>query len=88
MPLAVDPAYGGGRELMLSSFKSGYRPSRRRAEKPLLARLSLHVARIAFDHPESGSRLSLSAAPPRDFRAAVQQLAKYGRLPSNGAVRR
>lgn len=81
MPLAVDPSFGGGRELLLSSFKAGYRPSRRHREKPLLARLSLHVQRIELIHPRTGEPLILECDPPRDFRAAVQQLSKHGRLP-------
>lgn len=81
MPLAVDELYGGGRELMLSSFKSGYRPNRRGVEKPLLARLSLHVASIELQHPATGVPLQFRAEPPRDFRATIQQLGKYGRLP-------
>jgi len=80
MPLAVDPTYGGGTELRLSAFKSGYRPSRRHAEKPLIARLTLHAESVELIHPADGRTLSLRAEPPRDFRAAVHQLAKYGRL--------
>ncbi len=79
MPLAVDPLYGGGRELMLSSFKPDYRPSRRHEERPLIARLTLHVVRVAFDHPKTAEPMRFEAQPPRDFRAAVTQLGKYGR---------
>ncbi len=80
MPLAVDPTYGGAQELMLSSFKPGYRESRRGPERPLIARLSLHSARISLRHPLNGDPMEWSIAPPRDFRAAANQLAKYGRL--------
>jgi len=81
MPLVVDDLYGGGRELMLSSFKAGYRPNRRGVENPLLARLSLHVVSIELLHPATGVPLQFRADPPRDFRATIQQLGKYGRLP-------
>lgn len=80
MPLAVDPTYGGGKELMLSSFKPGYRESRRGPERPLIARLSLHSTRVSLRNPKNGDPMEWSAAPPRDFRAAANQLAKYGRL--------
>lgn len=80
MPLAVDPTYGGAKELMLSSFKAGYRESRRGPERPLIARLSLHSARVALRHPRSGDTMEWTMEPPRDFRAAASQLAKYGRL--------
>lgn len=80
MPLAVDPVYGGGSEVRLSSFKPGYRPSRRHGERPLIARLTLHAAEVALVHPRNGAPLRYSALPPKDFRAAIAQLAKYGRL--------
>ncbi len=79
MPPAVDPLYGGGLELRLSSFKAGYRPGRHGPERPLIARVSIHAAELAFTHPD-GRGLTFSAEPPRDFRAAVHQLGKYGRL--------
>lgn len=79
MPPAVDPIYGGG-ALMLSAFKSGYRPSRRHGERPLISRLSLHVERLTLEHPSSGCRMKWTAERPKDFRAALRQLDKYGRL--------
>ncbi|MEE8171106.1 MAG: pseudouridine synthase, partial [Phycisphaerae bacterium] len=80
MPLAVDPDYGGNRALLLSSFKPGYRPSRRHGERPLIARISLHAASLAFNHPTSGTSCRFEAAPPKDFRAALNQLDKHGRI--------
>jgi 23S rRNA-/tRNA-specific pseudouridylate synthase len=80
MPLAVDSTYGGAKDLMLSSFKPGYRESRRGPERPLIARLSLHSARVALRHPRNGDAMEWTISPPRDFRAAANQLAKYGRL--------
>src|SRR5262245_34318656 len=53
-PLAVDPLYGGPADLRLSSYKPGYKQSSRHDERPLIARITLHAARISFDHP-SGS---------------------------------
>jgi len=81
MPLAVDPTYGGADRLMLSSFKTGYRRSHRRPEHPLIRRLTLHAASITLEHPTTGKKLQFDALPPKDFRAALHQLAKYGRLP-------
>jgi 23S rRNA-/tRNA-specific pseudouridylate synthase len=81
MPLAVDPIRGGAAGLMLSSFKAGYRPSRRRPERPLIQRLSLHASSIAFPHPVTGRPLQSEAPPPKDFRAALHQLDRFGRLP-------
>jgi 23S rRNA-/tRNA-specific pseudouridylate synthase len=81
MPLAVDPAYGGGKDVLLSSFKAGYRPSRRRPERPLIQRLSLHAEVLLFTHPVSGERLQFEVPPPHDLRAAIHQLGRFGRMP-------
>lgn len=86
MPLAVDKVYGGAQHLMLSSFKSGYRRSHRHSERPLIARLSLHIAAVTMTHPTSGESLKFESRPPRDFKAAVHQLGRFGRIPkSSGA---
>ncbi len=75
-PLAVDPLYGGGAALLLSNFKPDYRPSRKGEERPLIARLTLHALRLTAPHPTSGIALTFEAPPPKDFRAAVNQLAR------------
>jgi RluA family pseudouridine synthase len=75
-PLAVDPLYGGGQSLLLSHYKIDYRPNRRRPEHPLIARLTLHAARITFEHPATGQPLTLAAPWPKDLRAAVTQLSR------------
>ena len=81
LPLIVDPAYGGGSELRLSSFKAGYRPSPRHPERPLLDRVSLHVSGVSLTHPVTGESLSFQSEPPKDFRAALKQLELHGRIP-------
>lgn len=75
-PLSVDPLYGDAHELRLSSFKGAYQPSRRRDERPLLARLSLHALRVALDHPGDGRRMTFEAPYPKDLRATINQLAR------------
>lgn len=80
MPLAVDPAFGGSRALLLSSFKAGYHPSKRHAERPLIARTSLHVHRIEFPHPFTHEEICITAEPPKDFRATLHQLDRFGRI--------
>ncbi len=81
MPLAVDRIYGSPEGLMLSSFKAGYRPSRRKAERPLIDRASLHAHIVEMDVPGGDERLTLTAEPPKDFRAALHQLDRFGRAP-------
>jgi 23S rRNA-/tRNA-specific pseudouridylate synthase len=70
----VDPLYGGSTALWLSQLKADYRPSRQHAEHPLIGRLTLHAAALAFDHPAGGGRVAYEAALPKDMRAAINQL--------------
>jgi 23S rRNA pseudouridine1911/1915/1917 synthase len=76
-PLGVDPLYGGGRAIWLSHYKPDYRASERRPERPLIERLTLHAARITFEHPRTGQRVTVEAPMPKDFRAAVTQLGRW-----------
>lgn len=76
-PLAVDPLYGKRTQLTLSDIKPGYRAPREVEERPLLGRLSLHAARLAFHHPGSRERLTFTAPLPKDLRALLQQLRKW-----------
>lgn len=80
MPLAVDPEYGGAAALMLSAFKSGYHRSQRHEERPLIGRLTLHSASLEFRHPRTKAACKFEAPLPKDFRAALNQLDKYGRI--------
>ncbi len=73
-PLTVDPKYGGGQQVMLSRFKPGYQPSRRHEERPLISRLTLHAARIVFDHPDGRGQVAYEAPLPKDLRATLNQL--------------
>lgn len=75
-PLTVDPLYGGGESIMLSVYKPKFRPSTRREERPLMSRLTLHAARIAFDHPADARRVEFEAPLPKDFNAVLTQLRK------------
>ncbi len=81
MPLAVDPTYRGAGELLLSSFKANYRRSNRRPERPLIRRPALHAASVSLHLPGSGERAEWTAALPKDLRATLHQLDRFGRLP-------
>lgn len=80
-PLLVDPLYGSGAGLMLSSFKPDYRPSRRHDERPLIARLTLHARALEFQHPDGGT-VRFEAELPKDFRATLNQLRRQGGVAS------
>jgi 23S rRNA pseudouridine955/2504/2580 synthase/23S rRNA pseudouridine1911/1915/1917 synthase len=82
LPLAVDPLYNPPRSgeapgIFLSRFKRDYHEKKDQVERPLIGRLSLHAARIAFLDME-GKRIELECPPPKDFRAAINMLGKYG----------
>jgi 23S rRNA-/tRNA-specific pseudouridylate synthase len=81
IPLAVDSLFGGGQELLLSSFKAGYHRSQRREERPLISRVSLHASSVSFLHPVSGQPMRLEAPLPKDMKATLHQLDRFGRLP-------
>jgi 23S rRNA-/tRNA-specific pseudouridylate synthase len=70
----VDPLYGGAPELKLSFYKPGYRSNRREEERPLIARLTLHAARLRLRHPATEAPLTLEAPLPKDLRATLRQL--------------
>lgn len=80
LPLAIDPLYNrqGASELLLSSFKRHYHRSADKDERPLIARLTLHAEKLRFQ--DMGNALVEVMAPlPKDFRAALNMLEKYGR---------
>jgi len=81
LPLAVDLLYNrskpkNGPGLFLSAFKRGYRAKSDVDERPLILRLTLHARRLSLKHPDE-SPLDLIAEPPKDFRAALNQLTRH-----------
>lgn len=75
-PLAVDPEYGQREALCLSEFKKKYKVTGN-AEKPLIARLTLHAARLTLREPASGESMTFEAPLPHDFEVTLKQLRKY-----------
>ena len=78
MPLAVDPLYGGGAGVYLSRLKADYKPSRTHPEYPLIGRVSLHARAVRLRHPGTGEMIEVTAEPPKDFRAVINQLRRLG----------
>jgi RluA family pseudouridine synthase len=79
-PLAVDPLYGGAQALYLSSIKTRrFKLSKEvESELPLLQRVPLHALSLSFEHPRTGEWLSFEAPLPKDIRATLSQLRKWG----------
>ncbi|MEM9822874.1 MAG: RluA family pseudouridine synthase [Bacteroidota bacterium] len=79
-PLAVDAVYGRKAEFYLSQVKlKKYRPNRLEEERPLMSRTSLHAYELQLMHPVSGDNLTFQAPLPKDFKAVLQQLRKWGK---------
>lgn len=83
LPLAVDALYnpprpGGVPGIFLSKVKRDYSPTFGEEERPLIGRLTLHAEKLAFENLD-GQRVELVCEPPKDFRATVNQLRKFGR---------
>jgi 23S rRNA pseudouridine955/2504/2580 synthase/23S rRNA pseudouridine1911/1915/1917 synthase len=79
LPLAIDPLYhpDASAGILLSSFKRGYRPAGAQG-RPLIDRLTLHAQRLVFRN-QSGESVTVEAPLPKDFRAALNMLHKYGK---------
>jgi 23S rRNA pseudouridine955/2504/2580 synthase/23S rRNA pseudouridine1911/1915/1917 synthase len=80
LPLAVDALYNPrvGDGVLLSTFKRGYRPKPGEEERPLIGRLTLHAERLKFSDM-AGATVAIIAEIPKDLRAALSMLRKYGR---------
>lgn len=81
LPLAVDPLYHPARAraggILLSSFKRDYRPTGH-PERPLIDRLTLHAHKLRF-RDARGQAIGIEAPFPKDLRATLNTLGKYGR---------
>ncbi len=78
-PLAIDEMYGRREAFFLSEVKQrGFQLGKDEEERPLMQRLTLHALRLTIDHPATGERTTFEAPLPKDFRAVLQQLRKWG----------
>lgn len=75
-PLAMDPLYGKGEPVLLSSLKANYKP-KDGEEKPVIARLPLHALRLAFREPTEEKTVVVEAPLPKDFARMLKLLRKY-----------
>jgi 23S rRNA pseudouridine1911/1915/1917 synthase len=78
--LAVDPLYGKRSELFLSEIKGKkFQLGKYEEERPLLQRTALHASRLIVAHPLTGQPVAGEAPLPKDLRAVLSQLDKWGR---------
>jgi 23S rRNA pseudouridine955/2504/2580 synthase/23S rRNA pseudouridine1911/1915/1917 synthase len=77
-PLAVDPTYGSPTPVTIRDIKLRLRGVENLEGSALLQRTPLHAHRIAFKHPVTAIPMELLAELPKDMRATLQQLRKWG----------
>lgn len=79
-PLAIDSVYGRKEEFNLSDIKlRRFNLKKGTEERPLMKRSTLHAYSLEIDHPTTGERVKFTADMPKDFRAVLQQLRKWGK---------
>ncbi len=76
--LLVGDTLYGGKPLWLSRLKRDYRLKPGRTERPLLARVALHLEQLTLAHPVTGAALTLTAPCPKDMRVALKYLREFG----------
>jgi len=74
---AVGDACYGGRPLMLSRLKPGYRLKPGQEERPLIGRVALHAERLSVVHPATGESVTIHAPWPNDFKVSVKYLRRF-----------
>jgi len=47
---------------------------RKEADEPLIDRVALHAAHLAFVHPRTGEKITIDCPPPRDFQHLLREL--------------
>lgn len=79
-PLAVDATYGNKEAFYLSQVKfKSYRLGKNQSERPLMHRTSLHAHQLIITHPQSKKNCAFEATLPKDFKAVLNQLRKWGK---------
>ncbi|MCG8330633.1 MAG: RluA family pseudouridine synthase [Chitinophagales bacterium] len=79
-PLVVDTLYGKRSEFFLSEIKQKrFNLSKDQTERPLLLRQPLHAWQLEITHPITAETLKFEANFPKDMRAVVNQLRKWGK---------
>jgi RluA family pseudouridine synthase len=78
-PLAIDTLYGRRAEINLSEIKGrNMKLGKFEEERPIMSRTTLHAARLTFTHPVTLEIMTCEAEMPKDFRALLNQLRKWG----------
>jgi RluA family pseudouridine synthase len=76
LPIVGDSLYGG-KPLLLSTLKPGYRFKKDEPERPLIGRTALHAERLTLVHPATQVRLTITSPWPKDLEVGVKYLRRY-----------
>ena len=76
LPICGDQIYGG-RPLLLSELKSGFRLKPGRTERPLISTTALHAEELNLPHPVTSEEIKIAAPWPKDLAVAVKNLRRY-----------
>lgn len=79
LSISADTLYGG-KPLLLSRLKPGYRLKPGKTERPLLAHAALHAERLEVVHPVTAQPLVITAECPKDFAVALKFLRRHAAL--------
>ncbi len=78
--LAVDALYGKRAQLFLSEVKlNRFNLGKFQEERPIMNRTTLHAHRLKLRHPKQEKEVEITAPLPKDFKALLQQLEKWGK---------
>ena len=76
LPIVGDELYGG-KPLLLSRLKSGYRLKPGHSERPLINRVALHAEELCLPHPVGDETVKIVAPWPKDLLVAVKYLRQF-----------
>jgi len=76
-PLLIDDFYGGFSEFFLSKIKPNYKTAKKRAEKPLISRLTLHCEAMELMTTPLGSTIRIESPLAKDLQRLERNLQNY-----------
>jgi RluA family pseudouridine synthase len=83
-PIVCDTVYGGRPELLLSSFKRGYKTRKGVRERPLLNRMFLHAAALEFKHPGEDRQVEVHSPLPRELEIVIEKMRRFASVGGRG----
>jgi len=80
-PLLVDDMYGEKEDFYVSTMKKkNFNLKKKTEERPIIDRITMHAFSLEFNHPLNNEVIKIEASYPKDFKALLQVLEKYGAI--------